>query len=399
MQLSQSDKTASPSNAQSAGSTPESSLPSLGPGSTGWSLNQIMKGIQFRLSDNSLDAGATIYRLSPHLIVIVIIIAAIGLSKVSSWQHRPGWLRPLKFVSTKPPATVVVEAGAPLAVPAQINDFGDDTIVRAAVPETIIPDRTGDDNPDHNREEIFTYIVEAGDTVSGIAVKFGLAPETITWANPDLETNPDLLWEGQELVILPVDGVYHQVGSEDTIDGIAATYKTEPTAIINYPLNGLDPDNPIIQPNQWLVVPEGSKPYVPRTVTAYSGPVPEGATTGTGLFVWPTSGAITQGTWGGHMALDIAGWLGAPVQAADSGYVVAAGWDDTGYGNAVVIDHGNGFQTLYAHLQGVNVAAGDNVAQGQQIATMGNTGNSTGAHTHFEIRQGTVQRNPLGFLP
>ena len=79
--------------------------------------------------------------------------------------------------------------------------------------------------------------------------------------------------------------------------------------------------------------------------------------------------------------------------------MVAAGWDDTGYGNAVVLDHGNGFQTLYAHLQDFNVAAGDNVAQGQQIATMGSSGNSTGPHTHFEMRQGTVQRNPTGFLP
>jgi murein DD-endopeptidase MepM/ murein hydrolase activator NlpD len=361
-------------------------------------LSQIIKAFQFRLSNNFPDTKDIVHRVSTHMVFIIIMIAAIGLSKVSWWQHRPGWLRPLKFVSTGPPATVVVEANTPLVLPAELTDF-DDTIIRVAVPKTIVPDRTSNVNPVRNREEILTYIVEAGDTVSGIAVKFGLAPETITWANPVLENNPDLLQVGQELVILPIDGVYHQVEDTDVVESIAAAYQIDPSAIINFPLNGLNPDNPIIQPGQWLVAPGGVKPYVPRTVTAYSGPVPEDATTGTGLFVWPTSGAITQGTWGGHIALDIAGWLDAPVQAADSGYVVAAGWDDTGYGNAVVIDHGNGFQTLYAHLQGVNVAAGDNVAQGQQIATMGSTGNSTGPHTHFEIRQGTIQRNPLGFLP
>jgi murein DD-endopeptidase MepM/ murein hydrolase activator NlpD len=391
MQLSRSDKIASLSKAQSASASRENFQTGLVSGSTGRPLSQIIKAFHFRLSDNSPDTRATVHRLSTHLMVIVIIIAAIGLSQISWWQHRPGWLRPLKFVSTRPPVTVVFEADTPLALPAQLNDFGDDTIVRAAVPKTIILDRTG--------EEILTYVVESGDTVSSIAAKFGLAPETITWANHVLEDNPDLLQVGQELTILPVDGVYHQVGAEDVLEDIAATYQIELAAVINYPLNELDPDDPIIQPGQWLVVPGGSKPYVPRTVTAYSGPIPEGVATGTGLFVWPTSGAITQDSWSGHPALDIAAWLGAPILAADSGYVVAAGWDDTGYGNAVVIDHGNGFQTVYAHLQAVFVNVGDEVAKGQQIAGMGSSGNSTGPHTHFEIRQGTVQRNPIGFLP
>jgi murein DD-endopeptidase MepM/ murein hydrolase activator NlpD len=399
MQLSRSDKIASLSKAQSASASRENFQTGLVSGSTGRPLSQIIKAFHFRLSDNSPDTRATVHRLSTHLMVIVIIIAAIGLSQISWWQHRPGWLRPLKFVSTRPPVTVVVEADTPLALPAQLNDFGDDTIIRAAVPKTIILDRASDDNLGHNRTEILTYSVEAGDTVSGIAAKFGLAPETITWANPSLENNPDLLQVDQELVILPVDGVYHQVGDTDTVESIAAAYQIAPSAIINFPLNVLNPDNPIIQPGQWLVAPGGTKPYVPRAVTAYGGLVPEDATTGTGVFAWPTSGIIFQGYWSAHPALDIAGWLSAPVLAADSGYVIAAGWDDTGYGNAVVIDHGNGFQTLYAHLQAVFVNVGDEVAKGQQIAGMGSSGNSTGPHTHFEIRQGTVQRNPIGFLP
>jgi len=214
-----------------------------------------------------------------------------------------------------------------------------------------------------------------------------------------LENNPDLLSIGQQLTILPVDGVYHQVGGGDTIDAIASTFKTDPQLIINQPLNNLDPENLLIIPGQWLIVPGGSKPFVPRAVTAYSGPIPGDATAGTGIFGWPASGEITQGYFGYHPGVDIGGWTGATVLAADSGYVVATGWDDTGYGLSVVIDHGNGFQTLYAHLNEYYVSPGENVAKGQQIGEIGTTGNSTGPHLHFEIRHGTVQRNPYGFLP
>ena len=147
------------------------------------------------------------------------------------------------------------------------------------------------------------------------------------------------------------------------------------------------------------MVPGGTKPYVPRQVVAYSGPIPEDATTGSGSFGWPAAGQITQGYWDRHRAIDIGSWEGAPVIAADSGYVVAAGWDDGGYGRMVVIDHGNGFQTLYAHLQVYYVEVGSSVAKGQAIAEVGITGNSTGPHLHFEVRKNQVQRNPFGFLP
>lgn len=342
--------------------------------------------------------GTQLNRSAAHLVFILLAVLAVSLSKLPLTGHGLRAIRPLKLAPAQSPAPAPEEAeeaedaGTPLSLPATLNTAEeDDVLVRAAVPHTIIPDRS--------RPEISTYAVEAGDTIFGIADKFGLAPETILWANSDLEANPDWLWVGQELTILPVDGVYHQVGQDDTLETIAATYKVEPAAIINYPLNELDPDNPVIEAGQWLVVPGGQKPFVPRTVTAYSGPVPENATSGTGIFGWPTSGTITQAYWAGHKGLDIAGWLGAPIAASDSGHVVYSGWDDTGYGNMIVIDHSNGFQTLYAHLQTAYVSAGDNVSKGQQIAEMGSTGRSTGPHLHFEIRQGTILRNPIGFLP
>jgi murein DD-endopeptidase MepM/ murein hydrolase activator NlpD len=283
------------------------------------------------------------------------------------------------------------EQAKPLAQPASLTAPDNGVVSRAAVPRTIIPKRA--------RQELSTYVVDPGDTVSGIAARFGLAPETIIWANGSLEDNPELLRVGQELTILPLNGVYHQVGGSDTVEGIAATYQADPAAIIASPLNGLNPDDPVIQPGQWLVVPDGQKPFVPRTVIAYSAPVPAGAVAGSGVFGWPASGSISQDYWSGHPGLDIAAPRGTPVFAADTGYVAAVGWDDTGYGYMVVIDHGNGFQTLYAHLETFSVKVGDNVTKGQQLGGVGTSGNTTGPHVHFEIRQGTVQRNPFGFLP
>ena len=345
-------------------------------------------------------------RVLAHAIMLLVAVMAVGLSRLELSWGTISAVRPLKQdISEVPTADNTQNPERPLTLPSQLNFLQNDVLFRAAVPRTTILDRS---QPEQqlavpgavaNTATLQTYAVDTGDTISGIAAKFGLAVETIIWANQDLENNPDLLSIGQQLIILPVDGVYHQVGGGDTIDAIASTFKTDPQLIIDQPLNGLDPENLIIVPGQWLIVPGGSKPFVPRAVTAYSGPVPNDATAGSGIFGWPTSGEITQGYFGYHPGIDIGGWTGAPVLAADSGYVVATGWDNTGYGLSVVIDHGNGFQTLYAHMNDYYVSPGENVAKGQQIGEVGETGNSTGPHLHFEIRHGTVQRNPYGFLP
>ena len=267
------------------------------------------------------------------------------------------------------------EVQAEFRLPTSLDNLANGVVNRAAVPQLVIAPvevqeagsvEAAAEVIAPRTDEITTYYVESGDTIFGIAAKFDLLPETIMWSNEALGNNPDLLSVGQELIILPVDGVYHQVGASDTVNGIASTFKAEPSDIISHPMNDLNPNNPILQVGQWVIVPGGSRPYIPRTVTAYTGPVPEDATAGTGIFGWPASGSISQGYWIAHQGIDVAAWIGAPVAAADSGHVVAAGWDDTGYGYAVVIDHGNGFQTLYAHMQAYYVDAGDNVAKGQQ---------------------------------
>lgn len=368
---------------------------------------QQLQGLIHHLKQLIVQQETSISRFSPHLTLLIIATMAILINQQNlSWESLSP-IHPLQPI--RPEATsvnIIVQAGDPFVLPTNLNDNGGDVLFRAAVPQTTIlaenvespPQTTSLATTSSKSGDIQIYAVQSGDTISGIAAQFGLTAETIVWSNPALERNPDLLSVGQELIILPENGVYHQVGSGDTIAAIATTYQANIDAILNHPLNDFNPDNPIIQIGEWVMVPGGEKPFIPRTVTAYSGPAPADASIGSGIFGWPASGSITQGFTSYHPAIDIAAWIGAPVLAADSGYVVVAGWDNL-YGYHIVLDHGNGFQSLYAHLQSYTVDAGENVTKGQQLGEMGSTGNSTGPHLHFELRQGTVTRNPYGFLP
>lgn len=264
------------------------------------------------------------------------------------------------------------------------------SLLPAANPEAKIEEAT--------RREVITYTVRSGDTVSGIAAYFGLSPDTLVWSNPSIEPAPDLLKLGQELTILPVDGAYHTVVGGDTLESIAKYYKVAIEDVVNYELNHVSDDGRLTVGLK-LVIPGGKKPYIPRVVEHYKGPVPEDAKRGTGAFGWPASGRITQGFWEGHKATDIGGPSGTPIYAADSGWVARAGQSEVGYGKMILIDHVNGFQSLYAHLSVILVEEGTSVAKGTLIGRMGSTGNTTGPHLHLEIRENGKQRNPLIYLP
>ena len=266
------------------------------------------------------------------------------------------------------------------------------------------------------RLEITSYTVQSGDTVFGIASKFEIEPETVLWGNFEvLEDDPHLLRPGQELVILPVDGTYYQWQENDQWDSVAASFAAEPGAILEWPGNKIDPANPQIDPGEWLIIPGGRRPFkqwfVPTIARGQAGVGaaygPGGCTgaytgsVGTGGFIWPTANHTISGNdyWSGHLAIDIAAGTGAPIWAADSGVVVFAGWSTVGYGNMVMLDHGNGWQTVYAHLSQVSVACGQSIGQGGQMGLAGSTGNSTGAHLHFEIRYEGGFVNPWFVLP
>ncbi len=290
-------------------------------------------------------------------------------------------------------------------------------IPRLAQVHTTIPSRP--------RQDVTKYTVVEGDTVFGIAEKFGLKPETILWGNYYiLLDDPHALQPGQELNILPVDGTYHEWQQGEGLNGIATYYGVKPEDIINYPANNLDPAaigdfaNPNIAPGTWLVIPGGHREYIlwsaPLGVTRENpasarvlgpgacDPISGGAV-GFGAFIWPANKHYLSGfdytPNANHWGIDIAGNEGEAVYATDAGVVVYAGWNNYGYGNMIMVDHGNNFQSLYAHLSAINVGCGQSVGQGDVIGAIGTTGHSSGAHLHFEIRAISSFVNPWDVLP
>jgi murein DD-endopeptidase MepM/ murein hydrolase activator NlpD len=350
----------------------------------------------YRLSGDWHDWRPLLIRVSAHVAVLTVALLSALLSTID-W---PAQAAPTLSVSAALPAVrndqqlqadeSLAAVGAltvdhPLTVSEDV-----DGIRRQANPHTIVPDRP--------RLAIITYTVAAGDTIQSIAKQFGLEPTTIMWANPAVEDAPDLLRIGQEIVILPVDGVYHEVEEGDTLASIAKAYEAGADAIVDCTYNDLEQSESGLMPGTHLIVPGGEKPYEPKKVTAYAGAVPEGAR-GTGRFQWPVLGMITQGYWYGHRAIDIGAPTGSAVLATDGGFISFAGWTDVGYGYLIVVDHANGFATYYAHLNNIYVAAGQAVERSQVIGAVGNTGNSTGPHLHFEVRRYNMQQNPRAYLP
>lgn len=267
------------------------------------------------------------------------------------------------------------------------------------------------------REEIETYIVVEGDTLSSIAASFRLEPETILWANYDqLLDNPDFLQIGMQLSILPVDGVYHQIGGTDTVDTIAAFFAADAQAIIDWPGNQIDPNNPVIFAGNWILVPGGQRglrrrmmPNLPTFAMAVSpeefgsGACPENVTrdvTGDGQYIWPvnSSEVVGESFSETHPGVDLAVNIGGPVLAADDGVVVFSGWSNFGYGNMIMLDHGNGDFSLYSGLGSVVATCGSEVTQGTVVGLGGVSGHPAAPFVHFEIRRGEKFLDPLDEL-
>lgn len=238
------------------------------------------------------------------------------------------------------------------------------------------------------RTKVLTYSVQEGDTLWSIAVQFELDLDTLRWSNPSLERNPDLLAVGAELIIMPVPGVYHIVTAEDTLESIAAQYGVAETDISGYPPNGLYPPYKL-KVGRGLIVPFGRK--------GGSLPPPNGAVTST--LAWPVVGTVTGGFEADHPAFDIGAPYGSTVYAAAAGVVRYAGWGEDGLGYTVMVDHGEGLETLYIHLKGALVQAGAEVARGDAVGEAGSTGHSNGPHVHFEVHLNGQPVNPLDYLP
>lgn len=250
--------------------------------------------------------------------------------------------------------------------------------------------------------EIIVHVVAEGETISSIAQRYGLGANTILWENSLNSTSK--INPGDELNILPVDGVRHKVQRGETIYSVGKKYSLDSSqaqVIVDYPFNEFLNDETFeLATGQYVMVPDGVKATkTTPTISRVAFQTPDaGSVTALGSFVWPASGGISQGYRFYHKAFDISNRSGGAILAADSGTVVAAGWDSSGYGNKIVIDHGNSFSTLYAHLSLIQVNVGQRVNRGDVIGQMGSTGRSTGIHLHFEIRQGGTILDPGNFL-
>ena len=355
----------------------------------------------------------TTLRFGTHILLVALIFLV-------AWGLREFYLiaeqEDARNAALAAAQTTATSIQLPVGLPAfSIEAVGLDGIPRFARLHTDVPSRP--------RQEVARYIVNPGDTLFGIAGKFGIKPETILWSNQAvLGDNPHSLRPDQELNILPVDGAYHRWSAGDGLNGVAKFFGVTPEAIINFPGNKLDPtrlgdwSNPNIEPGTWLVIPGGRREFV-----SWSAPVIPldnpgvakvlgpgacenvlGGAVGTGAFVWPADTHTLSGfdyePQANHPGIDISGKEGEAVYAADSGVVVYAGWNNWGYGNVIVINHANGWQTLYAHLSAYYAACGQFVYQGNTIGAIGSTGNSTGAHLHFEMMYNGVRVNPYDYV-
>jgi murein DD-endopeptidase MepM/ murein hydrolase activator NlpD len=360
-----------------------------------------------------------LFRYTSHFIILAVLIGAILLVGTARTTAASGTsVAKAEISGIKPLAAAAISSEEP---PLDFGQGGPIVVDQIALspqanPYTAIPSR--------ERRGVLTYTVQAGDTLFGIAAQFGLRPESVLWANYDtLEDNPHLLKPGMDLSIPPVNGILYTVAEGDTVESIAEAYKVTPDAIYTegFEWNKLKPgEQPFVGVS--LVIPDGSREFkawalsaaenapknynngavVPgRNIGACAGADVASGLVGSGTFIWPAAkhwvGGNNYAAW--HPGIDIAARLGDAIYASDNGVVVYAGWSVVGYGNLVVIDHNNGWQTWYAHNSEVYVGCGQNVFQGSVIAAAGSTGRSTGPHLHFETRFNGTIPNPFNVLP
>jgi murein DD-endopeptidase MepM/ murein hydrolase activator NlpD len=315
------------------------------------------------------------------------------------------------LLPTISPEQVVALLSQPLQ---SLNDSAPFQVVRNIHdPFTTVPDRP--------RNEVIQYEAIKGDSIYSIAERFGLNPESIAWANS--RSIIEILNPGDQINILPVDGVYVQAIGSTTIRELAEEYKvSDPFTILESEFNpvlaGFELDT-ILPSGTWVVIPGGQA----EDIAWNPGIVTDGGSGGTsngyvtqfapgeagscGAVQNPGGGAywarpLASYTWirgftSWHTGVDLAAPIGTPVLAANSGVVIFNGWNSWGYGTTVVLAHGP-FLTLYGHMSGTTVGCGQYVTVGQQIGMVGSTGNSSGPHLHFEIRYGITPQDPAATI-
>jgi murein DD-endopeptidase MepM/ murein hydrolase activator NlpD len=285
----------------------------------------------------------------------------------------------------------IIANAYPGGVPSQLSDYTPSSAVVTSLDFTDYGVQTQFSSKP--RDQVESYTVKEGDTLAKIADTYGVSVDTIKWSN---DLKGDSLSIGDTLKIPPVTGIVHKVQEGETIQSIAKKYRTDPQKIVNFPFNDYaDLDTFALNVGQTLIVPDGVQPEAPPIIFPSQLPVFAG---GTGKFIWPTSGVITQYPVWYHMAYDIANPAAPGIMAADSGVVTVPPFMRYGYGLHIIIDHGNGVSTIYGHLSEIYVKTGDTVSRGQVIGRMGSTGRSTGTHLHFETHINGIAVSPGQFF-
>jgi murein DD-endopeptidase MepM/ murein hydrolase activator NlpD len=308
-------------------------------------------------------------------------------------------LDPMEFSRVNGGAAMADLSGGTGGTPTE--SYADDgTIYKPIAVNTVVHDGKG---------LLQSYTVQTGDTLTGIASRYGVTMMTVWWANK--LTSKDDLHVGQKLVIPPVNGLIVNVKDGDTLDNLAATYKVDPLDVVA--VNQLDDPTLII--GQTLILPDavGAPIPTPKPVVKSGGSKGGGScncsgpsTYGGGTMAWPVVGGgnyISQYFHYGHYGLDIAADYGSKVRAAAAGRVTFAGWKNNGGGYQVWISHGSGLYTTYNHMSSISVSTGASVGKGQQVGRVGQSGWATGPHLHFEVWKGPIWNggtrvNPLKYL-
>jgi len=261
--------------------------------------------------------------------------------------------------------------------------------------QAVVPERMQvmDQKPIIEPVKVRIHTVQEGETLGGIAEKYMIDVDTLQAANDNLSEN---IHQGDQVVILPSRGMLHTADMGDTLWSIANVYGVGVDTIKT--ANHKTGDELTI--GEKIFIPGGKKPQNnERQLARADNPVSRSVGE---RFALPTVGELTSSfgyRWGRlHEGIDLANDVGTKIRAARAGRVVYAGWY-SGYGYTVMIEHDQGYTTLYGHLSEAVVQNEQYVKGSQVIAYMGNTGNSTGSHLHFEVRKNGVPINPYNVLP